>query len=98
MLVSGALLLVGPVGTGLLQPAAGQADPLAATPGVACDPGSRPERLQGFVEPQARQAGDMRNSYTCNVKQVAHLPGGGGFRVERYVDKAGNVCAFYDST
>ena len=36
--------------------------------------------------------------FTCNADLVASHNSTGGFKVHRYVDDAGNVCAFYDST
>ncbi len=36
--------------------------------------------------------------YTCNTSTVSHYGHSGGFKVHRYVDDAGHVCAIYDST
>ena len=69
-----------------------------ATPGIACDTGSEPESVQGYVPPGDFSNGRAERGYYCNARLVSHIPGGGGFRVERYVDGQGNVCAYYDST
>ena len=69
-----------------------------ATPQAACGPGSQPETIQGYVPPEDFTSGRARRGYTCNVQLVASLGQSGGFRVERYVDHDGHVCAYYDST
>jgi hypothetical protein len=43
-------------------------------------------------------SGRYRRGYRCNTVEVAHQGGSGGFKVLRYRDSNGNVCAFYDST
>ena len=68
------------------------------TPGVACDHGSIPETTQGRVPLADITSGRAALGYTCNTRQVSHFGSTGGFRVERYVDKAGHACAYYDST
>jgi hypothetical protein len=35
--------------------------------------------------------------YYCNARLVSHLDSGGGYRVERYTDRHGHTCAYYDS-
>ena len=78
------------------------------TPDLACLNGSdHPEAIQGRV-PAADFLGDhprAADGYTCNATQVFHIgsaQGGtgssGGYRVYRYVDNHGRVCAFYDTT
>jgi hypothetical protein len=68
--------------------------PLTATPRATCGPGSRPEPgMQGRVPPGANPDG-----YLCNVERVSHEGTAGGFKVERYTDKAGHDCAYYDTT
>jgi hypothetical protein len=43
-------------------------------------------------------SGRARRGYSCNTREVSHFGHSGGFKVFRYVDAAGHVCAFYDST
>ena len=76
------------------------ADPAwpAATPGIACDAGSEPESVQGYIPPEDFTDGRAQKGYFCNARVVSFVGQVGGFRVERYVDSAGHVCAFYDST
>ncbi|MEA2159537.1 MAG: hypothetical protein QOD66_1917 [Solirubrobacteraceae bacterium] len=67
--------------------------PLVATPRAQCGPGSHPEPgIQGRVP-----AGSGDNGLWCNMTLVAHQGTSGGFKVFRYVDQAGRVCAFYDT-
>ena len=68
------------------------------TPGSACDEGSRPEKVQGKVPAADYESGRAAKGYFCNARQIAHVGNSGGYRVERYVDKAGNECAYWDST
>ncbi|HEX8067248.1 MAG TPA: hypothetical protein VF520_12085 [Thermoleophilaceae bacterium] len=70
-----------------------------ATPRAHCGPGSRPEPgMQGRVPLEAVASGEADAGYSCNARQVGHEGNGGGFRVHRYVDPAGHVCAYYDTT
>lgn len=72
---------------------------LAAVPRAHCGPGSRPETsIQGRVPARDYRTGRAAKGYTCNTMQVSHAGNSGGFKVFRYVDPAGHVCAFYDST
>ena len=72
---------------------------LGSTPKASCDKGSRPETgTQGRVPAADYPSGRAAKGYTCNATVVGHYGTNGGFRVERYVDKAGHVCAYYDST
>ncbi|MCW2599405.1 MAG: hypothetical protein JWM02_1234 [Frankiales bacterium] len=72
---------------------------LGSTPGATCDNDSKPESsTQGRVPAADYASGRAAKGYTCNATVVSHFGTNGGFRVERYVDKAGHVCAFYDST
>jgi hypothetical protein len=72
---------------------------LAAVPRADCGPGSRPETsIQGRVPAKDYETGRARRGYTCNTRQVSHHGGSGGFKVLRYIDRAGHTCAFYDST
>lgn len=75
------------------------------TPKAVCGPGSRPETgLQGRVSREDHDSGRAAEGYTCNTELVGSytVPNAigtvGGFKVERYVDKAGHDCAYYDTT
>ena len=67
--------------------------PLTATPVDACGPGSHPEPGTDGRVP----AGTGVNGLWCNLSLVAHQGTSGGFKVIRYVDVQGHVCAFYDT-
>jgi len=72
---------------------------LGHTPDGNCGPGSMPETSwQGRVPAKDFADGRAAKGYTCNAELVSHFGDSGGYRVARYVDKAGHVCAFYDST
>ena len=67
--------------------------PLEATPRAACGAGFRTEPgIQGRVP-----AGAAREGLACNAREVARQGRSGGFKVLRYVDKAGRECAYYDT-
>jgi hypothetical protein len=67
--------------------------PLVATPLAKCGPGSHPEPgVDGRVP-----AGSGVNGLSCNMTEIAHQGTSGGFKVFRYVDQQGHVCAFYDT-
>ena len=88
---------------GSLMVLAGQAQtaepPLVATPKAKCGPGSRPESgRQGRVPTAEAKSGRSLQGYTCNTQKLASFGKSGGFKVERYVDKAGHECAYYDTT
>src|SRR3954452_7994297 len=70
----------------------------AATPGIPCDKGSMPEKVQGRAPAADYASGRAAKGYFCNARQIAHLGKSGGYRVERYVDAVGHECAFFDST
>jgi hypothetical protein len=77
----------------------------AATARATCGPGSRPETgLQGRVSAAEHESGRAAEGYSCNAEVVGAytIPNAygtvGGFKVERYVDKAGRECAYYDTT
>ena len=79
-------------------PASAFPDP-PATPQIACGPGSLPESgIQGRVPKSEVDSGRAAKGYRCNTEQVGHFGATGGFQVHRYVDKAGRVCAYFDST
>ena len=79
---------------------AGRADepPVTPTPRARCSSGSRPEPdIQGRVPKAEVDAGRANDGYWCNMTRVGHIGETGGFRVHRYVDKAGRECAYYDT-
>lgn len=95
MVTSVLLLLLGPVAA---LAASGPAPSAAAAPGIACDEGSLPETgVQGDIPASDVSSGRVDLGYTCNARMVSRSGPGGGFRVERYVDASGNVCAYFDS-
>ena len=64
-----------------------------------CGPGALKETsIDGRVPSADYSSGRYKQGYRCNTTQVSHQGATGGFKVERYVDPAGHVCAFYDST
>jgi hypothetical protein len=72
---------------------------LGHTPQAHCGSGSRPETSwQGRVPAKDFASGRAAKGYTCNAELVSHFGESGGYRVARYVDTKGHVCAFYDST
>jgi hypothetical protein len=72
--------------------------PLAATPQGRCGPGSHPlVGQEGRVPADALNSPAGRHGYTCNLSLISHSGNFGGYKVWRYVDQAGNVCAFYDT-
>ena len=68
------------------------------TPGVPCAPGALPEAMQGRAPGSDVASGRTAKGYRCNAVEIGHVGNTGGYRVERYVDKAGHECAFADST
>jgi len=71
----------------------------AATPAAHCGPGSKPETsIQGRVPAADFADGRAAKGYSCNASLVSHFGSTGGYKVLRYVDKAGHVCGFYDTT
>ena len=72
---------------------------IGPTPKAECGPGSNPETgTQGRVPQSEIDSGRAAQGYTCNTAMLAHVGSSGGYKVERYVDKAGHECAFYDTT
>jgi hypothetical protein len=72
---------------------------LSHTPQAKCGPGSRPETSwQGRVPAKDYTDGRAAKGYICNAARVSQFGKSGGYRVARYADKHGHVCAFYDST
>ena len=70
-----------------------EAPPFAAAPRARCDSASRPEPdIQGRVP-----AGSATDGLWCNVRLLSQHGTSGGFKVFRYVDRAGRECAYYDT-
>lgn len=69
-------------------------------PKAGCGAGSRPETgRQGQVTQKDVDSGRAAKGFNCNTQLLARFgPSSGGYRVHRYVDKAGHECAYYDST
>ena len=67
-------------------------------PDAPCAPGAQPESTQGRVPRAEVESGRAAKGYRCNTVQVGHSGESGGFHVWRYVDAAGHVCGYYDST
>jgi hypothetical protein len=72
---------------------------LAPVPRAQCGAGSRPlAGMQGRVDTAAATSADAATGWTCNTTLVSRHPTPGGFRVWRYTDPAGHVCAYYDTS
>jgi len=72
---------------------------LHATPSIACAAGSRPKTgMQGRVTAADIASPAGTQGWTCNLTKVSNQRTPGGFRVWRYVDRAGHTCAFYDTS
>ena len=72
--------------------------PIVATPQARCRAGSHPEpSIQGRVPRKEVDSGRADKGYWCNLARIGHIGVTGGFRVHRYVDKAGHECAYYDT-
>ena len=86
------------VGLSLATQGAGATYPSAtALPKAVCGPGARPETsIPGRVPAADYDSGRVARGYQCNTRLVGHQGVSGGFKVIRYVDRAGHVCAFYD--
>lgn len=71
----------------------------AAVPRAVCGAGSAPEAgRQGRVSAEDTSSGRAAKGYTCNTVQVGQYGTSGGYKVWRYVDRAGHECAYYDTT
>lgn len=72
----------------------------AATPQGKCrGPQDKLETdLQGRVPQADYDSGRAARGYRCNTRLLGHQGASGGFKVLRYRDSQGHVCAFYDST
>lgn len=72
---------------------------LRPVPRADCGPLSRPiEGLQGRVPPDALEAAEDARGYTCNTRSIGRVDTRGGWKVWRFVDRAGNECAYYDAS
>jgi hypothetical protein len=97
--VAATALVAGAVTGGVSAASTHRTPSNAATPDARCDKGSMPEKEQGRAPAADYISGRAAKGYFCNAREVAHFGNNsGGYRVERYVDKAGHVCAYYDST
>jgi hypothetical protein len=98
-LLTASALAATALGGGLTTSASGASTVSAApTPGIACDRASLPEKTQGRAPLADVASGRSTKGYTCNATQISHSGNTGGYRVERYVDKAGHECGFFDNT
>ena len=99
-LIAVAAVTAATLGTSLVNSASGRPPIYAGpTPGIACDSASLPEKTQGRAPIEDVASGRAAKGYLCNATEISHLGGNhGGYRVERYVDKQGHECAFWDST
>ena len=72
--------------------------PIVATPRADCRPGANPEpSIQGRLPKEEVDSGRAAKGYWCNLSVVSRTGSTGGFRVHRYIDKAGRECAYYDT-
>jgi hypothetical protein len=94
--VIASMTLVG--GSGSSGAHAATVAPPAALKDAKCGPGALPEKTQGRVPSADYADGRYLKGYRCNTKPVGHFGATGGFKVLRYVDKHGRVCAYYDTT
>jgi hypothetical protein len=101
LLVAVAALVAGCLALTLsgVMSATGTAYPAATPQGPCRGPQDALETdIQGRVPLSDYRGGRYRRGYRCNTVEVAHQGASGGFKVLRYRDSKGNVCAFYDST
>ena len=61
-------------------------------------PSDHPEAIQGRAPVADYADGRAALGYTCNATQLGRIGTTGGYRVYRYTDRAGRICAFFDST
>jgi hypothetical protein len=72
---------------------------LAPVPPAVCGAGSQAlAGEQGRVTAADIASPQAAQGWRCNLSVVSHFPTAGGFRVWRYVDQQGHVCAFYDTS
>jgi hypothetical protein len=68
-------------------------------PRARCTAASRPlSGVLGRVTTAAIDSAAARYGWTCNATRVARVATPGGWRVWRYQDPAGHVCAYYDTS
>ena len=84
------------LGSALALPVSSSAAPPsgdpAPTPAARCGPGSRPETgLQGDIPQADVTSGRVKQGYTCNAQLVSHIGVGGGYRVERYIERSAQI-------
>jgi hypothetical protein len=98
-LAAAALVLVlAPTSAGGQEPDPAGPD-VQPTPRAECGPGSSPETsAQGRVPKEDFDTGRSLKGYWCNMELLSHHGQSGGYKVERYVDRAGRECAYYDTT
>jgi len=80
--------------------------PLVPTPRAKCGPGAWPETgIQGRVSRGDHEKGLAARGFRCNTelvgsltKEPPNLGTVGGYKVQRYVDRKGNECAYYDTS
>jgi hypothetical protein len=87
---------------GVTPPQAKLQDPaqpsLTATPSAPCQSDSHPlAGVEGRVPASALFSAQGRKGFTCNLSLVSHYGSSGGYKVWRYIDQEGHVCAFYDT-
>jgi hypothetical protein len=88
-----------PMADGAAKARAAAAGDPQPTPRAVCGAGSNPAPgISGQVPKEAIAAGKGDNGFTCNTAVVGREGRGGGFKVERFVDKAGHECGYYDTT
>lgn len=71
---------------------------LAADPPANCRSGRPLAGEQGRVTKADVDSPAAAQGWTCNLAEVSHYGTPGGFRVWRYTDPAGHVCAYYDTS
>ena len=97
--VVGALVALGAAAITLWPSVASTTTFPAALAKPTCGPGALKETsIDGRVPSGDYTSGRYKQGYRCNTVQVSHQGATGGFKVQRFVDTAGHVCAFYDST
>ncbi|HEX3706809.1 MAG TPA: hypothetical protein VHV76_09280 [Mycobacteriales bacterium] len=83
-----------PMDTPVLVPA----PRLKADPRADCTSGRSLAGVQGRVSQADVNSPTAARGWTCNLTEIAHYATPGGFRVWRYTDPAGHVCAYYDTS
>jgi hypothetical protein len=72
---------------------------LAPVPRAHCGAGSHPlAGMQGRVTQADVDSPQAARGWTCNLRVVGRSATPGGFRVWRYRDRNGHVCAYYDTS